>query len=183
MDHMCIYIYRERERETYYMYRRERVLRPLDLFTKQREGAGIPSAIFSVCICIHLYPNIYRKMGRGSHHLRNRDGPMIPSSIFSIHIRRFLVCFVNSIWIGTPCVITGRRGGPDFSNFRNKFVIARAPSRIGTHPETRVGSFHSNKNLESELTPNSFENIKNVIFGGYYNLVYRHDYPLVYIYT
>ena len=25
------------------------------------------------------------------------------------------------------------------------------------------------------MTPNSFENIKNVIFGEYYNVVLRHD--------
>ena len=43
------------------MYRRERVLRPLDLFTKQREGAGIPSSIFSMCMYIYIYIYIYSK--------------------------------------------------------------------------------------------------------------------------
>ena len=72
-------------------------------------------------------------------------------------------------------VILRRRGVSDFSNFREKIVIARAPSRIRTNSETRVGSFRPIKNMESELRPDSFENVEIAIFGGYHNLAFPRD--------
>ena len=54
---------------------------------------------------------------------------------------------------------------------KQKF-IARAPSRIRTNPETRVGSFRFRKNLELELRPNSFEKLKSYPSRGYHNLFF-----------
>ena len=69
-------------------------------------------------------------------------------------------------------VIPRRRGGSDFSNFREKKIIARAPSRIRTNPETRVDLIRLRKNLELELRPNSFEKWKSSLSRGYHNLFF-----------
>ena len=58
-----------------------------------------------------------------------------------------------------PLVIPRRRGWSRFLQFFDFFFIARAPSRIRTNPETRVGSFR-------ELRPNSFRKIKKIVQGG-----------------
>ena len=59
-----------------------------------------------------------------------------------------------------------KMGGPDFSNFQKKIARSRAPSRFGTFPGTRVGSFRLKKIMELELEPDSFENHENAFFEG-----------------
>ena len=71
----------------------------------------------------------------------------------------------NPLVIPSNTLVIPRRGGwSRFWQFPKLFFIARAPSRIRTNPETRVGSFRFRKNLELELRPNSFRKIKKSTF-------------------
>ena len=59
-----------------------------------------------------------------------------------------------------------RWGCPDFAKSWNLFFIARAPSRFRPNPGTYTDANRQTKHLRTDLQPQTFENLKNVILGG-----------------
>ena len=58
------------------------------------------------------------------------------------------------------------RGGPIFWFFLFFFFIARAPSRFTPNPRTYTDANRQTKHLRTDLRPQTFENLKNVLLGG-----------------
>ena len=58
------------------------------------------------------------------------------------------------------------RGGPIFWFFRNFFFIARAPSRFRPNPGTYTDANRQTMHLRTDLRPQTFENLTNVILGA-----------------